>query len=307
MIDKNIWTSNAVVNAVIQDSSNLEIVLNNYFKAFIERLNDHNIALDEIGTTDILNQRILEGINNLEEMRKEFLNIVEIFANSNNNLLENHLPVFIENLLNNYEEKGINLYTDTNVEALRNDHYRFFNQFLIISLTALLIENKCFNTLKAILHSKYKVYYKSYRIVREVNFIRLRGYNYTLNEYLNTGSPKRISVTADFMLKFSSTNFASLVRADILLYYISLWQHTDNFIDRYWFPELSVYNRDKEILPYMVSQSYFDNAKVLFNVNTIEEYRNLLSSTEDILERNGIYRVPLLKDGLLYNTVGNIG
>jgi len=306
MIDKNLWTSDAVVNAVLQGNSHLEIVLSNYFKAFIERLNDYDIALEGINSIDVLNKKILDGIDLLEVMRKEFLDVVAILATSESGHLVKLLPVFFENLLNNYEERGVNLYTDTNAEALRNDHYRFFNQSLMISLTALLVENKCFDALKAILHTRYKVHYKLYGIVREVNFIRLRGYNYTLNEYLNTSSPKRISVTADYILKYSGTDFAKLVRADILLYYISLWQHTDDFIDRFWFPELSVYNREKEILPYMVSRSYFEKAKVLFKVNSIDEYKNLLMSTPDVMERNGIYRVPILPEGLICNSVGTL-
>lgn len=306
MIDKNLWTFDAVVNAVLQGNPHLEIVLSNYFKTFIGRLNDYDIALEGISSIDVLNKKILEGIDLLEGMRKEFLDVIAVFANSESEYLVKLLPVFFENLLNNYEERGVNLYTDTNAESLRNDHYRFFNQFLMISLAALLVENKCFNALKAILHTKYKVHYKLYGMVRDVNFIRLRGYNYTLNEYLNTSSPKRISVTADYILKYSGADFAKLVRADILLYYISLWQHTDDFIDRFWFPELSVYNREKEILPYMVSQSYFEQAKVLFKVNSIAEYKNLLMSTPDVMERNGIYRVPILPEGLLYNTVGTL-
>lgn len=124
---------------------------------------------------------------------------------------------------------------------------------------------------------------------------------------MNTTSPQRISVTADYIANFSGpVIFEKLVRADIFLYYISLWNHTGDIIDAYWFPELSVYNRSKEILPYMASRTYFEQAKVLFDVETTDEYKQLLATTPDPLNRNGLYRVPMLQDGLFYYKVGSL-
>jgi hypothetical protein len=300
------WTSDAVVNAVLNDSSNLEIVLSNYFKAFIERLGEYDINLQGVNTTELLTKKVLDGIEKLEVMRKDFISVVEIFAPSNNPILSRYLPVFFEDLLVSYEERGVNLYTGTSADVLRNDHYRFFNQHLFISLTSLLLENRCFETLSVLLHAKYKVYDKLYGKLRDVNFIRFRAYNYTLNQFLNKTTPKRVSVTADYIRNFSSsTDFDKFVRADILLYYMSLWNHVDSIFDSAWFPELSVYNRDIQILPHMVSKKYFEKSKVLFDVNTVADYKKLLETTTDKLDRQGLYRVPQLQAGLLYDTVGS--
>lgn len=300
------WTAEAVESAVIQGNPNLEMVLGNYFKAFIVRLGEYDINLQGVNSTEFLNEKVLEGIGKLEEMRKEFVSVVEMFAPSNNPILSRYLPSFFEDLLVFYEERGVNLYTGTGADVLRNDHYRFFNQFLYISLTSLLLENRCFEALSALLHAKYKIYDKSYGTLRDVNFIRFRAYNYTLNQFLNKTTPKRVSVTADYIRNFSSsTDFDKFVRADILLYYMSLWNHVDSIFDSAWFPELSVYNRDMQILPHMVSKKYFEKAKVLFSVNTVAEYKKLLETTTDKLDRQGLYRVPQLQAGLLHDTVGS--
>ena len=171
----------------------------------------------------------------------------------------------------------------------------------------MLLENQCFEALASILHTKFLVFYKSYGMVREVNFMRFREYNYTLNEFLNTGSPKRISVTADNIYKHAEgTSFRKLVKADIFLYYMSLWNPSSEMLDPYWYPELSVYNRERYILPNLVSRKYFEEAKVLFGVDDIEQFKNLLEQTTDPLERGGLYRVPQLKDGMMYSSVGSI-
>ena len=306
-MDRNIWTAEAVNNTILQGNVNVEIVFSNYLKAYIARLSDYDINLQEVESIDSLHQRVLDGIEKLEVLCREFLSVIEVFAANNNPLLKHYLPGFFEKLLNFYEEQGVNLYSGTGADNLRNDHYRFFNQSLFIALTALLLENECFGALAAILQSNFMVYYKSYRITRRVNFIRFREYNYTLNEFLNTSSPKRISVTADYVYKFATQpSFEKMVKADILLYYISLWNHSDDLLDPYWYPELSVYNRESDILPNMASKAYFEKSKVLFGVKTIEQYRRLLDETEDNLQRNGLYRVPKLKVGLLYDTVGSV-
>ncbi|GEM_PF-1269547 len=307
MMDRNVWTQAAVVNAVLQDNANLKIVLSNYFKVFIERLGDYDIHVEDVKTIEDLHKKVVEGIGKLEEMRKEFLSVAEMLATSKSSLLERCLPKFLCDLLNHYEEEGVNLYTGTSADVIRNDHYRFFNQFLMISLTALLVENRCFKALSAVLHARFAILDKSLRQARELNFIRFRSYNYTLNEFLNTSSPKRISVTADYMMEYSSrAEFAKLIKADILLYYMSLWYHTDDIFDRYWQPELSVYNRENEILPLIASKAYFEEAKVLFDVKSITEYKEKIEQVPERLQRNGLYRVPLVKDGLLYDRVGSL-
>lgn len=305
-MNTSVWTAKNVLNAITQGNPNLEIVVSNYFKVYIVRILDYDIHVQGISSIEQLYQKILEGIEKLEDLRKEFLSVIEIFATSNDSLLTKYLPSFFENLLNAYEEQGINLLTGTSADVLRNDHYRFFNQFLFISIVEKLLENKCFDTLKSILYARFKVYNRQYGMIRDVNFKRYREYNYTLNEFLNTESNKRLSVTADYIRKYSTpAYFERLIKADILLYYISLWHQTDDIFDTNWYPELSVYNHQPQILPFMVSMSYFEKAKVIFGVNTIEEYKQLLSETADTLERSGVYRVPSLKTGLLYDTVGS--
>ena len=305
-MEKNVWTADAVQNAVLQDSKNLEIVFSNYLKSFIWQLAEYEISLQGISSIDQLYKKVVERIELLEPKRKEILSVVEMFAASKHPFLKQYLPVFFEKLLNFYEEQGVTLYSGTGADVLRNDHYRFFNQFLFISLTATLMENRCFEALASILHTKYLVFYKSYGVVREVNYMRFREYNYTLNEFLNTGSPKRISVTADNIFKYAgSTTFWKLVKADILLYYISLWNPSNEMLDPYWYPELSVYNRERYVLPNLVSKKYFEEAKVLFGVKNVEQFKRLLDQTADPLERGGIYRVPLLKDGMMFNSVGS--
>lgn len=308
MMNVKVWTADAVSNAILNGNANLEMVLGNYLKAFIVRLGQYDIRLEDTNSVDQLNQKVLDGITQIEDLRKEFLSVIELFATSRHPALVRFLPDFFQNLFNLYENLGINLYVGTTPDVLKNDHYRFFNQFLFISLTALLIENQCFDALSAVIHARFKVYNRTNQNIQDVNFVRLRGYNYTLNQYLNNGTQKRISMTADYIRGFSTPeDFDKMIKADILLYYMSLWNHTkDNIFDTSWIPELSVYNRDFSVLPLLVSKNYFEKVKVLFDVKTVDEFKILLSETKDSFDRMGVFRVPRLIDGLMYNNVGSM-
>ena len=131
-MDYSIWTSEQVLSAVMQGNTNLEIILSNYFKGVVERAGNYEIDVQQIKTVEELDQRILNGIELLEPLRKEIISVVSVFTGSRDDLLKKYLPSFFEQLLRMYEKRDINLYSGNNLDALRNDHYRFFNQFLFI-------------------------------------------------------------------------------------------------------------------------------------------------------------------------------
>lgn len=305
MTNNTIWTYESIINA-INNGVNIEIVVSNYFKAFLSRLFEHKISIQSIHTADELNDKVIDGIGKLNVLRDEFIAVVDLFDSDDNTLTRINLVDFFGKLFQRYEDEGITLFSGTRVEILSFDHFRFFNQSLFISLTALLIENKCFRTLAEIIHKKYPVYYRSYRIANNVNFIRLREYNYTLNQNMNTTSPQRISLTADYILQGKNSNeIEKLVSADILLYYLSLEYRSDEPLDQFWYPELSVFNRNIEIMPLLISKNYFEQVKVLFGVQTVIDYKTFLDNTVDSLPRDNMFYIPYIKDGLLYNKVAS--
>lgn len=93
-MDKNKWTAEAVSDAVLRNNDYLEIVVSNYLMTFIERLEEYDINLQDITNVDQLYQKVQEGIEKMEPMRKEFLSVVEIFVPSKHPFLKRYLPVF---------------------------------------------------------------------------------------------------------------------------------------------------------------------------------------------------------------------
>ncbi len=120
-------------------------------------------------------------------------------------------------------------------------------------------------------------------------------------------SLNRVSITADKMKQYASiVNFDEMVKADILLCYMSLFYPGDGSIFDKWFPELSCYNGHVEILPKMRSMRYFNKAKVLFGVDSVEEYKTKIEGLKDDIQNDGYHRIPNIKSGLSYEEVGRI-
>lgn len=59
-------------------------------------------------------------------------------------------------------------------------------------------------------------------------------------------------------------------------------------------------------LPKIISKRYFAKAKILFGVNSVEEYRRKIDGIKDEIQRDGYFKIPNVKAGLSYDTVGSI-
>ena len=92
-----------------------------------------------------------------------------------------------------------------------------------------------------------------------ITYVEFQKYNYTLDRFSNL---IRESATL-LKSKMDGKLFEKMVEADILLYYLSLvYTKTEEVYDM-WYPELSIYNFCFTILPKLVSNHYFEKAKIL--------------------------------------------
>lgn len=75
----------------------------------------------------------------------------------------------------------------------------------------------------------------------------------------------------------------------------------------HWYPDCSIYNHDAEVLPKLASKRFFEKAKMLFGVNTVDEYKELVSSLNDPNYHNdGYHVIPSILKALSLDTVATI-
>lgn len=296
-----------IKQAILTGNPNVQLIIEDYFDAFISALPYYRI--DELNlTADNYIDKIEQGIVELIPLKNDFLEFVQTVSGSQY-LTGELLSDFLERMLQQYADNNISLYTGSSLYSLCIDNYRYFNFDLFVSVIAILLRKAQFDII-------YEVVSRHFCILedgnmeqpKEVSFMRFNKYNYTLNKFKNDDYySHRVSIVADTIRKFSTIiSFEDLVNADILLYYLSLIYPSKDVFERYWFPELSHYNHMLIILPKLASTRYFNKCKVMFNVETVEEFKKLISSIKEPDIHDGIHRIPNIEIGLSINNVGTI-
>ena len=298
-----------IKKAILSGSDTVDILIRDYIDLFLTIIPSYKIEQTEF-TGDIFIQKIEDGITQMLPLRDDFIAFTEIIAKTK--YCTGDLFVdFIERYLQTLEDNGINLYEGSQLDTLIFDHYRYFNYDWFLSLCSVLIKTERFDVLKDIVKSHSCVIRKSYLRddADEISFMRFQTYNYTLNQYKNNyNNPRRVSVVADTVKSNANKlGFDDVVKADILLFYLSLVYPSKNALEYHWYPDCSVYNHSAAVLPRIVSKRYFEKAKVLFGVNTVDEYKDLVASLKfpDNMH-DGYHMIPQIKSGLSLDDVASI-
>lgn len=297
----------SIKNAIMSANQNTNLLIKDYLDLFLSSLVNYKIdyrTLNGVNFIDVVEQ----NINEMLPLKNDFLDFIQIVAGTQF-LTDELLSDFFEKMLQTYAENEISLYEGDTLDCLCFDNYRYFNHDLFLSVVTILIAKEQFSIVyELVSHHFCIIEERRMNYPQEVSFMRFRKYNYTLNRYKNERyNLQRVSVAAD-MIKRNSTKvrFEDMVKADILLYYLSLIYPSKDTIEKYWYPEISCYNRQFAVLPKLASLRYFNKAKVLFGVDTIEHFKSIISSIKEPDFRDGYHSIPPVMKGLSFDEVGTI-
>lgn len=304
------YTISDIRKAILDSNANIGLIISTYLDEFIQQLMSYKIDWHSLnGDYDELIERVEGSIKEMQPIKDDFINLLKLIAKSDV-LCTGELYVnFFETLLQKYEDNEITLYSGDTIDLMVDDNYRFINYQLFLSVISVLIENERFDVVAKLVNSRLIVIRKrGLTLPEDSNFIRFREYNYTLssckNEKYNLG---QVSVAANFMRELSKVpSFDDLVKADILLYYLSLLYPGDTFLNRYWYPDLSCYNRTFEILPKMIKKNYFEKAKVMFEVDTVNDLRAKYAGLDNKFTYDGLHTVPRISVGLCFDKIATV-
>lgn len=303
-------TSNKVKSikkAIMAANPNANLLIRDYLDLFLTSLLNYKINVRSL-TEDNFIEIVEQSINEMLPLKNDFLEFIQTVAGTPY-LTKELLSDFFERLLQFYTDNEISLYEGNSLDSVCFDNYRYFNHDLFLSVATLLLNREQFDMLyELVSHHFCIVEERRMSYPQEVSFMRFRTYNYTLNKYKNDRRQlRRVSVVADMMKTNAvKVRFEEMVRTDLLLYYLSLLYPSKDMFERYWYPELSAYNQQFVILPKLASTRYFDKAKVMFGVENIEQFKNLVSSIKEPELHDGYHNIPNAVKGLSFEEVGTI-
>lgn len=303
-------TSNKVKvikSAIMAANPNTHLLIRDYLDLFLSSLIDYKIDYHTLNDGNFIDA-VEKKINEMLPLKDDFLDFIMTVVGTQY-LPKELLLDFFERMLQLYADNEINLYEGNSIDSVSFDNYRYFNHDLFLSVVTLLLSKEQFDVIHELVsHHFCIIEERRMSVPKEISFMRFRTYNYTLNRYKNDRCQlRRVSVVADRMKANSvKVKFENMVRTDLLLYYLSLIYPSKDMFERYWYPELSAYNQQFVVLPKLASLRYFDKAKVMFGVGTVEEYKNIVSSIKEPELRDGYHNIPTAAKGLLYEDVGTI-
>lgn len=303
-------TSNKVKcikKAINAANPNTSLLIRDYLELYLSSLLNYKIDVHSLTDTNFI-ETIEQSINEMLPLKNDFLEFIQTVAGTPY-LTKEQLSDFLERMLQFYTDNEISLYEGNTLDSISFDNYRYFNHDLFLSVATLLLHREQFDMLHELVsHHFCIVEERRMSYPQEVSYMRFRTYNYTLNKYKNDRRQlRRVSIVADMMkANAAKVKFEDMVRTDLLLYYLSLLYPSKDMFERYWYPELSAYNQQFVILPKLASLRYFNRAKVMFGVDTIEQFKNLLSSIKEPELRDGYHNIPNAVKGLSFDEVGTI-
>jgi len=297
----------AIKNAINVANPNTYLLIKDYFDLFLSSLMNYKIDYTSLNNENYIN--IIEAnIISMMPLKDDFLEFVSIVAGTQYLTGEN-LSDFFERMLQLYADNEVSLYEGMAMDSICFDNYRYFNYDLFLSVVTLLLIKEQFEIIHELVSRHFCIIEGNYmNYPKEISFMRFKSYNYTLNKFKNEiFQLHRVSVVADIIKTNAvKVRFDDMVRTDLLLYYLSLVYPSKDMFERYWFPELSTYNRQFVILPKLASMRFFNKAKVMFGVDDVEQYKILISSIKEPDIRNGYHNIPTSIKGLSLEDVGSI-
>ena len=303
-------TSNKVKgikSAIMAANPNTHLLIRDYLDLFLSSLLNYKIDYHKINNSNFI-EVVEKSINEMLPLKDDFLDFIMTVVGTQY-LTKELLSDFFERMLQLYADNEISLFEGNSIDCVCFDNYRYFNHDLFLSIVTILLSKEQFEMVHELVsHHFCIVEERRMSSPQEISFMRFRTYNYTLNQYKNDRHQlSRVSVVADTMKQHAvKVRFDDMVRTDLLLYYLSLIYPSKDSLELYWFPELSVYNQQFFVLPKLASLRYFNKAKVMFGVSTVEEYKNLVSTIKEPERQNIYHNVPIASKGLLFEEVGTI-
>lgn len=298
----------AIQNAISRESKRTLTIIDNYLETFLNAVPEYRV----MATRAFPNKEIVEvvenGINSIQVLKNDFISFMSATAKTEYCTSELFID-FFERLLQSYEDHDIELLEGSDQQSYLNDIFRFFNYELFLSFVVVMVSNNRFDVVSDIVRTTFCIVSPRRFIQAESRtYRRFQCYIGTLNRIKHDiTNSNRVSISADQIRQYATIlKFEDLIKADILLYYLSLIVPGDSYFDTYWYPDLSVYNRDVEIYPRLASKRYFEKFKRLFNVNDVDSLKKIIASVQEPNIRDGYHRIPSIAQGLSLDKIASM-
>lgn len=274
---KNYKTKNinaSLKNCIIKSPDLCSFHIKDFIDEFKNALGEFKINKEDL--TQPYDEIIYNKIHEMLPLRDDYVTFIDTVCKFKKLDIDLIIKLF-EKLYALTEFQGNGSFIETQF-----DQYRFFLLEIFLYTVVILLKNEEYSNLNILINAPYFVNYRFGRNDSHSDFTAFRFYVNSLESRNKRLQLSKVSFTAQALIDRSVINGTSykdeLIDADILLYYISYLKTKDAYCS--WFPTTYIYKEryDKvDILRRLVSKRHFDKIKILFNVNTEPELKQLMN------------------------------
>lgn len=299
-------------NCLYKNSQQALCLVQDFINEFISLLDEFQLEIEDL--TEPVDDVIYNKIHDMQKLRDTYIDFLDSWS-KNKEIFDIDQIIFLFECIYKFKDyQGSGSFREE-----QTDHYKFFIMELFLYTNAILLKNNLYDKVSILVHNKYFIENKyapndnpySFNIFYFGEIPSLSYRNRRLECHL-------ISYTADTLIKRTSCNNTSykkqIIDTDLLLYYISNLTAKKPY--EYWFPMTYIYaggnysywNYKMDILRRLVSKRHFEKIKVLFNVNTVDELKQLFNQFNEDVNKGMSYSakgsVLPLKHHINYDEIG---
>lgn len=306
-VTSNLHFVNDALKKYINDNrvGMIEHSINDFKEKFFEELD--NFILDSENLKEPYDDHIISLIDETKGIRDEYLSFIESLICGYEKFDAEIIIEIFEVLYSYSEYKG----KGSSYKTCIADHFKFLITELFIWTNILLLKYKRYKVISEILHTKYFV--KSKFSKESIYYSDLRFYVESLEFRNSRLKLNRLCINADKLVEraeYNGKNYKELlIDIDLILYFVS----KSMFAKMYeWYPTTYIY-KDRyssiDCMAKMVRKKHFEEIKVIFNINTVEEMQQLIKDKLSNQERglpNSFGYIPNITGSVNIEEIGTI-
>jgi hypothetical protein len=262
----------AIKDALLHDRGSANGLIADFLETFVSSLEEFRLSGGNVLGFD---DKVIESIEKLLPLRDDFIEFTLMLFKYRESVDLDQLHAFWEKLVAfTFRPEYVGTWSEIDF-----DNFRFFNYELMLYFIAGLMKMKRYSEAAHFVNSPY-FYRNTAGELKQNGIVMFNRYAQSLDEFRNNRLKlARVSVTAD-LIKARATRadirFENVREMDLVLHYL-----TQLRADRFnWFPRTSIYGgrgAGIEFFQRLISRSYFERVKSLFDVETVEQLKEVIT------------------------------